>query len=141
MKPKFSKIFSINKYSIILLLTMIIYGCGSKNSTANNNPLEGKWRSLAVNSMEFTLTFDENNHYTTEVQSKDVQFTVKGKYAIHGDTLFIRDTLNTPIVLCNYTDTGSYVFKKNKDTILFKPIVDNCEKRKISFEIGLVKLK
>lgn len=137
----FYKVIDINKYSIILLLSIFVFGCSSNNSTLNNNPLEGKWRSVAVNTMQFTITFDENNLYTTEVKSEAVQFVAKGKYEIHEDTLFIRDTLNSPIVLCNYTDTGSYVFKKSHDTIFFKPIVDNCEKRKVSLEIGLVKAK
>ncbi len=123
------------------LLLIFIFCNRCSNGTSKHNPIEGKWKSLADNTMDFRLSFDENNLYSTDVQSKEVHFMVKGKYEIHQDTLFIRDTLNTPLVLCNYTDTGSYTFKKSHDTLFFKTIVDNCEKRKFVFEIGLVKIK
>lgn len=127
----------------LILFQLIIITLWGTNGCNNNsaNALSGTWTSLAKNSMVLTLTFDNNNNFITNVKAGDQHFLANGKYAVHEDTLFIRDTLNTPMVLCNYFDTGSYIFKTKGDSVFLNPIADNCEKRKFALEIGLVKVK
>ena len=141
MNKILSKVLSFNNYSYTLLIVILFCGNSCSNKTINKNELEGTWKSLSMNTMDFNLTFDKNNEYIANMQSKDLLIKASGKYEIHEDTLFIRDILNTPNISCSYNDTGIYIFKKTNDTIFFRPLIDKCEKRKLTFEIGLVKVK
>ena len=108
------------------------------------NPLSGKWKSLvqikAFKSLDFSLTFENNNTFHAAAEGAGQTLTISGGYSVQDDTLIISDRQDQP-QQCNYSDTGKYIFADHGDTMFFKTIKDNCEKRKLTFEIGLVKAR
>jgi len=131
----------MKKQFIISVFVAVVLLSGCKNKETTSNPLAGKWRSVAENALEFSLTFNKDNSYISLTKGTDTKYTITGKYHISKDSLFIRDTLNKPLVICTYIDTGCYVFTQHHDTITFRAIKDMCERRRLAFEIGLIRMK
>lgn len=109
----------------------------------DRNVFWGKWKSLAVpdesNGLDFNVTFEKNNSLHIEIFGGAQTQKIIGEYKIIDDSFFVRDVSDTPIQSCNYSDTGIYTFTKRADSLFFKTIRDNCERRKLTLEIGLIK--
>ncbi|MEO8764914.1 MAG: hypothetical protein ABI416_11530 [Ginsengibacter sp.] len=123
-------------------LIVIIGACSNGNRP--NNPVFGKWNSTwngsGHKSIDFSISFESNHtFYVTAFGVGQTQpQLISGIYAINSDTITILDKLEEPRQLCNYADTGMYIFIRRSDTLLFKVIADACERRKLTLEIGLI---
>jgi len=128
--------------TIVLMAALILTFQYCSNSP---NILSGKWKSLVPvsenKSFDFNITFENNNTFHIEVTGGGLTETVKGGYKIWDDTMIINDDLDKPLHLCDYIDTGKYKFAAYGDTVYFKTIKDNCERRKLTLELGLLKSK
>ena len=138
----------MNKFLSTLAVVNIIFGSFSCSNTDNTgNPLSGKWKSLWTGSqnksIDFNISFESDNTFHVQAlgggQTKPIK--IWGTYNVKRDTMTIVDKLDEPMQQCNYADTGKYTFTQHGDTILFKTIEDDCERRKLTFEIGLIKMK
>ena len=80
-----------------------------------------------------------DEHFMAEaLASEQIQSQrITGNYTTNHDTLVIHDITEEPSHLCGDGDTGIYTFQRVKDTMYFKVIKDLCERRKLTFEIGL----
>ncbi len=128
----------------LLLLIFTLANCNHYQPL--HNPLQGKWRSLWEKKsqnleIELNISFESNYSFHVEVfgvgQSQPIK--VKGIYQVHSDTLIILDKIDEPKPMCSYNDIGMYSFTQRGDTLLFKVLEDRCERRKITFEIGLLR--
>lgn len=126
-------------------LSFIPFNCGNPGDSKNH--LLGKWESLWAGgqhkSIDFNISFETNYvfHVTAFGVGRTESQNISGIYWINRDTLTILDKLEEPKQLCSYTDTGRYTFIKRTDTLFFKVIKDECERRKLTLEIGLVKVR
>ncbi|HUQ65651.1 MAG TPA: hypothetical protein VM101_05830 [Flavitalea sp.] len=130
------------KYTWILCTVIInIAGCVS---SPNKNPFEGKWTSAWVKQagkVDLSIEFKENYSFTTIAFQDPIRLVIDGNYFVSKDSFFIKDNHHEPTQLCSYDDTGRYKYVYRNDSLFFKVIHENCEKRKYTFEIGLVRLK
>lgn len=106
------------KKIIFPILAIIIFLCISSCKNNVKNPLRGKWTSLARSNLQLTLTFEDNNTYITDVRADNMHILINGKYHINKETLFIRDTLNTPVPQCDYSIQEN-IFIPSKAILLF----------------------
>ena len=124
--------------TICVALTFFAAGCANKNPPVNL--FLGKWESLwKKGGGTLSINFNDNNTFKTVVSRSGQVQLIDGWYKINKDSFFICDTKNSPTQVCNYTDTGCYTFTERNDTLSFKTIIDRCEKRKLTFEIGFDK--
>ena len=132
----------MSKYMTAFIIGFIILLTPACSNS--NNPLSGKWKSLvqvkAYKSLGFILTFGNNNTFHLEGEGGGQNLTISGDYIVQDDTMIIDDRIDQP-QQCDYSDTGKYIFTGHGDTMVFKTIKDNCERRKLTLEIGLLKAK
>ena len=133
----------MTKFLILFIIINILFfnsGCENKNEV--NNPIPGKWQSLRNDGANrLTINFKNNNTFRTEVARSSQSQIIDGRYKVSIDTMFICDAIDKPTQICDYNDTGIYLFTNHGDTLFFQTIADNCEKRKLTFEMGLDKIK
>src|ERR1700712_4083855 len=132
----------MTKYAIAFLLGFIVFTIPACSNS--DNALSGKWKSLvqvnANKNLGFNLTFENNNTFHVEGAGGGQTLIISGDYKVQSDTLLINDKTDQP-QQCSYSDTGEYTFTEHRDTMLFKTIKDDCEKRKLTLEIGLLREK
>ena len=138
----------MNKFLPLLAVGAIIFLMFTCDNTDHaDNPMLGKWKSLFAGSgnkrIGFSISFNQNNTFHVEAfgGGQTQPQKISGTYNIRHDTMTIADKLDEPVQVCNYADTGKYTFIQHGDTMLFKIIEDNCESRKLTFEIGIIKSK
>jgi len=109
------------------------------------NPLLGHWKSQASpysnQRLDFNIDFrpDETFEVVVNVMDGEQLMYIKGSYEVRNDTLLICDQIDKPLKLCDYTDTGRYVFKPHNKSVDFRVVDDKCERRRLTFEIGFMK--
>lgn len=132
---------------ILVLCTIIFTNISCRTPDDLDNPVLGKWNSLwsrsPNKSINFNIRYESNNSFFVEAFAGEQTQPqrISGNYKINRDTLIIWDVLEEPLQLCSYTDSGKYTFKRSNDTLFFKVIIDRCERRKLTLEMGLVKSK
>lgn len=131
------------RFVVYLLFTGFLISataCGK-----GTNPLLGSWKSKASihdkQRLDFNIDFrpDKTFEVVVDVINGEQLLHIKGKYEVRNDTLLICDQIEKPLKLCNYTDTGRYVFKPHNNSVEFRVVEDKCERRRLTFEIGFMK--
>lgn len=122
---------------LLLCAVFTFFSCSQKNS----NDISGSWQlpfHSEQSKVHLTLYFHDNNNFNLEAFEGAVTIRVEGTYFLKGDTFLIKDRIHEPHQICDYSDTGKYTYRRNKDSLFFRAIYDKCEKRKFVLSSGLV---
>lgn len=109
------------------MLLLLLVSCGS--SRQPDTEIQGAWKSLWQEDMTLQLDFDENNRFKVTLSRTGQTHTNSGWYSAESNLFLLKDSINYPLPVCNYADTGRYHFEIKMDTLRFQLINDPCERR------------
>lgn len=108
------------KYTITILLSLLLISCGSKKVTSNKNVIEDTNAEVLDTSTTVSKIEGEKQYITTDIKERIVTM-----YSVRFDTIYIEgERIITPIVFPSQTEefrdmsTSNYVWKlKTQDSI------------------------
>lgn len=131
---------NLNKTLLLIALVALLTSCG--NTTTNKQALTGTWQSLWKEDMTLQLHFTDNNRFKTTLDRTGQVHTNYGWYSVEEGIFLLKDSIDLPLPVCNYSDTGKYQIRVSNDTLQFTVIADTCERRQMALQLAkFVKVK
>ncbi|WP_276484670.1 hypothetical protein [Paraflavitalea pollutisoli] len=119
--------------TLIAFISCLASSCGAP---AANHQLAGTWQSLWKEDMKLQIHFDGKNSFKTTLQRTGQEHTNYGWYAVQDNIFLVKDSIDLPLPVCNYTDTGKYRIQVGSDTLSFELIADTCEHRGLALRLA-----